>query len=68
MLNTISQKVVLFPFDGQLLRLCTIASTLQPVMYGVMAVYSMRYGVLDTNHLKTALIHKYSLYHYNRQH
>ena len=35
------------------LRLCTIRSTPQPVMCGVLGVSCMRYGVSDTNHLKT---------------
>ena len=33
-------------------RLCSIRSTLQPVMCGVLDVSCMRYGVSDTNHLK----------------
>ena len=33
-------------------RLCTIRSTPQPVMCGVLGVSCMRYGVSDTNHFK----------------
>ena len=58
MLNTTSQKVVLFRFDGQHQKLCTIVNTPQPVMYGAMDVYSMRYGASDTNLLKLVPIPK----------
>ena len=37
-------------------RLYTIRSTPQPVMCGVLGVSCMRYGVSDTNHLKTTLM------------
>ena len=37
-------------------RLCTIRSTPQPVMCGVLGVSCMRYGVSDTNHLKDTQI------------
>ena len=56
--NTTLQKVVLFPFGGQLQRLCTIASIRLPVMCGAMAVCSMRYGVLDTSLLRVVQIHR----------
>ena len=56
--NTTFQKAVQFPSGGQHQKLCIIASTRLPVMCGAMAVYSMRYGVLDTNLLRTAQTHK----------
>ena len=42
-----------------LCRLCTIRSTPQPVMCGVLGVSCMRYGVSDTNHLKATPIQTY---------
>ena len=53
--------MALFLFDGQHQRLCTIASTPQPVMCGAMAVCCMRYGVSDTSRLRVAPIHKYTV-------
>ena len=40
-------------------RLCTIRSTPQPVMCGVLVVSCTRYGVSDTNHLKTTRMLRY---------
>ena len=42
-------------------RLYTIESTQLRVMYGVMVHYCMRYGVLDTNHLRSIQINRYDI-------
>ena len=49
---------ILRTFDA-LYRLCTIRSTPQPVMCGVLGVSCMRYGVSDTNHFKRIQILRY---------
>ena len=45
-------KVEKSPLSGQLQKRYTFGNTPLPVMSGVMAVCSMRYGVLDTGHLE----------------
>ena len=45
-------KVEKYLSNGQLQKLLTTRNTPLPVMFGALAVCSMRYGVLDTSHLK----------------
>ena len=54
-----------FQSSGQLQRPFTIASTPLPVMSGAMAVSSMRYGHLDTNHfVMSPMLRFTNLYNY----
>ena len=48
--------------SGQHQRLSIITSTLQLVMFGVMDVSSLRYGLLDTSHFMITLIQRSVLY------
>ena len=51
--------------SGQLQKPFSIASTPLPVMSGVMAASSMRYGHLDTNHSMNSTMHRFVLVTYD---
>ena len=57
--TTMSLMVERFQSSGQLQRPFTIASTPLPVIFGAMAVSSMRYGHWDANHFMISLILRY---------
>ena len=62
-------KITMFPkggkfqSSGQLQRPFTIASTPLPVMFGAMAAFSMRYGLLAVNHLANPIMLRWNYLH-----
>ena len=53
---TTSPMVARYQSSGRLQKPFTTKNTPLPVMFGAMAVCSMRYGVSDANHLRALLI------------
>ena len=57
-----SLRVGRFLLDGRPQKQCITTSIPVPVMYGAMAVYYMRYGVLEDCHSRNIQMHRFEHY------